>query len=69
MNDIVRRLRLEDNSSSSHYEVSDDSTRVSCGLLRDAASEIERLRAEITGLKQIAGCVEVPLKTFADIKK
>lgn len=38
-------------------------------LCGDAANEIERLRAEIAGLRQVAGCVEVPLKTFADIKK
>jgi len=69
MTNIVGMLQLAANSSSSHYEVGDDSTRVSCGLLRDAVSEIERLRAEIAGLRQVAGCVDVPLKTFSDIKK
>ena len=38
-------------------------------VLNAAVTEIERLRAEIASLRQVAGCVEIPLKTFADIKK
>jgi hypothetical protein len=38
-------------------------------LCGQAADEIEHLRAEIASLRQVAGCVEVPLKTFSDIKK
>jgi len=38
-------------------------------LCGNAANEILRLRAEIVAIRQMVGCVEVPLKTFADIKK
>ena len=60
MSDIVERLeshaRNADYSSSSY-------------ICFEAAAEIKKLRAEIAAIRQLAGCVEIPLKSFADIKK
>ena len=38
-------------------------------LLGDCLTEIKRLRADIVALRSLAGCVEIPLKSLADIKK
>lgn len=56
MTDIVERLR---------------GPNVPMADCLEAASEIENLRATIASLRQLAGAVsiELPLMTFADIKK
>jgi len=46
MTDIVEQLRDAAKETAS-YHVGDDTVRISCGTLRDAAAEIERLRAVV----------------------
>jgi len=69
MTDIVDILRKTANQEFGTYNVGDDSVRVGCGTLRDAASEIERLRAKIEAISQVAGKASVDGVTFAQIKK
>jgi hypothetical protein len=69
MTDIVERLR-DSAGDRSTYEVGDDSVRITCTILMDAAREIERLRAMIEHAKQL-GFHELASisQSFADIKK
>lgn len=67
MTDIVERLRcpggMEEGES-----ISSVVNRLR-SLLMEAAAEIERLQAETVLIRQLAGCIDVPIKTFSDIKK
>ena len=53
MTDICDRLNVYDAT----YEVRDDSVRVSCGVLRDAANVIRELRAELAEMKGYFGAI------------
>lgn len=68
MSDIVERLKWL------HRDLKEEGGRLdhdSFSVIDTAIAEIERLRAMIENLRQIAGAawIELPLMTFADIKK
>jgi hypothetical protein len=68
MTDIVEMMRKTANKEFGTYDVADDSVRVGCSTLRDAANEIERLRAKIEAISQVAGKASIEGVTFAQIK-
>lgn len=59
MNDIVDMLRKTANQEFATYDVRDDSVRVGCGTLLDAAEEITRLRSDIVLMRSIVGFKEI----------
>lgn len=75
MSDIVERLRksIDRRAGTGDSDVNAFAipVEVRWGDVTDAIAEIERLRATIESLRQIAGAasIELPLMTFADIKK
>ncbi len=75
MSDIVERLRKaidrRPGTADSDINAFTIPVEVRWGDVTDAIAEIERLRSTIESLRQIAGAasVEMPLMTFADIKK
>jgi hypothetical protein len=60
MTDLVDMLRMIANKEFGTYDVGDDSVRVGCQTLRDAAAEIERLRAD----KESVIHYQVPTSVF-----
>lgn len=69
MTDIVEMLRKTVAKEFGTYDVADDSVRIGCSTLKDAADEIERLRATIEQLRSIAGAASLESGlTFGAIK-
>jgi hypothetical protein len=66
MTDIVERIR---SVADEWDEVSALHLNAPCDMLREAAIEIERLRATITQLRAVSGAVSVEGHSYADIKK
>lgn len=68
MSDILEMLRKTANKEFGTYDVADDSVRIGCGSLREAADEIEKLRGDIQFLKSVAG-LAIDGSPFSEIKK
>jgi hypothetical protein len=62
MTDIVEMLRKTAKSEFGTYDVRDDSVRIGCNTLRDAADEIDRLRKENQELENSLESVGYELK-------
>ena len=67
--DIIDKLTSAANDDQTSYEVADDTVRVGCNMLKEAAAEIRRLRADIVLMRSIVGkALDGGTASFREIK-